>query len=426
MKLDLLLQFLLRIVRVGAALFAIAFLALGSWLALGEPTGFDHGMWASLTGSQDLFMRHNEVRMMLHGENPYRLLRDGWLEQRGLEVLGPGHHMDPDYFPSTLLPVWLMAWLPFEWVKALWLLASLGSIVLLVLVLRWCMDKEAPSPANQGLMVSFWICGVPASCLAMGQASLFSVALTLAAWRADHSGRPWLAGLLLALGVFKYALVWPLVLFLFILQWRWLCLLVGGGIHLVVHLAVCSHIKADPVSIFGDVLAGNANITGFSTPPTFSLPFRLWNQLFPHAHAPAAGGGVLLLIMVLAALGSLWMRRTKEDRHGLLLWIGVLLMVSVLTVPTRLYAHMFGLPVLLYACAPASRVQPWQRGLLIAAVLWLAHVPSGIDDLGLAAWVQTTLLAVFRLGMFSLAAGLGWLLLKSERTHASKAEALSH
>lgn len=422
---------LLRVMRVGAVVFALGFVGIGAFFALGEPKGFGNGMQNVLSGSQDLFMRHNEVRMLLLGENPYRLAHAGTLKERAVELLGPGHHMDPDYFPSTLLPVLLMAKLPFKTIKLLWLLINLGSLLLLVHTLRWFMGANRPSPATQMHMVCLWICGIPVwSCLAMGQASIFSVAFTLAAFRLDFNGRHWLAGLLLSLGVFKYALIWPLVLFLFVLQWRWRwrCLLIGGGIHLVVHWWLCDLIDANPVAIFAEVLSCNAKVFNFNSMLTFWMPFRSWNRMFPDLALPAHLLGVLLLLGMLGWLAWLWLRRKKDDRRNLLIWSAVLTLLAVLTVTSRIFAHMYALPVLLLACAPASAAfTPFQRGRLVAFVLYLSYVPSGVDDLGLPGLVLYWMRITFNLVLAALVVDLSWLLFRVERGdfQPTKAAALS-
>lgn len=406
-----------RVVLVGAVVFAAFFLCLAVVFASGEPQGFKGGVQMSLTGSQDLRMRHNEVRLMLRGENPYLMYRNGQPVPFGTELLAIGRDIDPDYFPSTLLSVLPMAWLSFDATKLLWLLVNLGSTILLVQTLRWMLGPERPAAATQALMICLWICGVPFwSSLAMGQASLFSMAFTLAAFRADTTGRHLLAGLLLALGVFKYALVWPLVLFLFILQWRWRCLLVGGGIHLVVHLALCRVMQANPVTIFADVLDGNSKVFHRDNLLTVWLPFRSWNRLFPEHPLPAQWLGALLLAALLAALVWLWLRRDKNDRRNLLVWVAVLTLLAVMSVNSRIFAHMYALPVLLLACAPAAGAfTPFQRGRLIAYVLYLGYVPSGADNLGLPAQVQQGMMFVFNIVLAALAFELGRHLLRTER-----------
>jgi|GEM_PF-5382989 len=416
---------LLRIIRVGAVLFAAAFLVVGAFFALSEPRGFHGNVRNALSGSQDLMLRHNEVRMLLMGENIYQTgpLRD--LKLRTESLLGPGQLVGADYFPSTLLPVLLIARLPFNTVKTLWLIISLGSLVLLVFTLRWMMAGRAPCNENQMLMTCLWICGIPFwSCLAMGQASIFSVALTLAAFRADCARRPLLAGVLLAFGVFKYALIWPLVLFFFIMQWRWRCLLVGGGIHMVVHLALCRIIHANPVTIFADVLSGNTKVFNYNSLLTVWMPFRSWNEMFPSLAVPAQLAGAMLLLMMLGGLLWLWLRRKRTDQHNLIRWTAVLLLLSLLTVSSRIFSHMYGLPVLWIACSPAQPSLSWfQRFRLIVLVLYLCYVPSGVDDLGLSEQVLQALRIGFNLVSAALAVDLGRLLLAGERSAAQPSRA---
>jgi hypothetical protein len=417
MKHDNPMTLLLRMVRVGAVVCAAAFLGTGVFFALGEPEDFSKNPFSVLTGSKDLLMRHNEVRMILQGENIYQMALDHTLERRALELLGPGHLLDPDYFPSTLLPVLLLAKFPFHVVKVAWLLVNLGSTILLIQTLRWMMGRSRPDAPDQALMVCLWICGIPFwTCLAMGQASIFSLAFSLAAFRADSAGRPLLAGLLLALGVFKYALIWPLVLFLFILRWRWRCLLVGGGVHLVVHLVLCRIIHANPVTIFADVLHGNEKVLHFSRMLTVWFPFRSWNRMFPDFMLPAQWLGALLLLTLLGGLAWLWLRRRPDDRGHWLVWLAALELLAVLTVSSRIFAHMYTLPVLLLACAPSSAVfTPFQRGRLIAYVLCLAYVPGGVDDAGLSASVMHLLHQLFNVVLAALVVETGLLLCRLER-----------
>lgn len=428
MKRSLFQPLLMRIIRVGAVLFATAFLGVGAFFALSEPRGFDGNVRNALSGSQDLLLRHNEVRMLLMGENIYQLDASKDLNLRTATLLGAGQLVGADYFPSTLLPVLLMAKLPFNAVKTLWLIISLGSLVLLVCTMRWMMAAGGPCNGDQMLMTCLWICGIPFwSCLAMGQASIFSVALTLAAFRADCAQRPLLAGVLLAFGVFKYALIWPLVLFFFIMQWRWYCLLVGGGIHVGVHLVLCRIINANPITIFADVLSGNTRVFNKDSLLTVWMPFRSWNVMFPNLAVPAQLSGAMLLLLMLGGLLWLWLRRKKTDHHNLIRWTAVLLLLSLLAVSSRIFSHMYGLPVLWIACSPAHPSLSWfQRSRLITLVLYLCYVPSGVDDLGVSEQVLQALRIVFNLVLAALAVDLGRLLLAGERSAAqpSKTAAL--
>lgn len=419
---------LLRMIRMETMAAAIVFLGVGVFFALSEPRGFEGNVRNALSGSQDLLLRHNEVRMLLLGENIYQRTPGQGAELRAVERLGPGHLLGADYFPSTLLPVLPMAKLPFSAVKILWLIISLGSGVLLVFTLRWMMASFPPSNADQRLMLCLWVCGIPFwSCLAMGQASIFSVAFVLAAFRADRGGRYVLAGVMLAFGVFKYALIWPLVLFFFILQWRWRCLLVGGSIHLAVHLMLCRIIHANPVTIFADVLGGNTRVFNRSSLLTVWMPFRSWNEMFPNLAVPAHFLGATLLLSMLGGLVWLWLRREKNSDRNLMGWTAVLLLLSVLTINSRIFSHMYTLPVLWLACSPTHPSLPlFLRIRLVIWVLYLSYVPSGVDDIGLSESVLHVLRIMFNTVLAALAVDLGRLLLNYERSsvYPSKPAAL--
>jgi hypothetical protein len=398
-------------------------LSVGSWFALSEPKGFKGGIENVLSGSQDLLLRYNELSMILLGENPYRLANEGTHQARAAEMLGPGRLLDPDYFPSTLLPVLCLMWLPFSTAKGVWLALNLASVVLLALTVRWMMEPRLPSTGRQLVLISIWAASIPVwSCLAMGQATLFSLALTLAAFRADFQGRWLLAGLLLAFGVFKYAVVWPFVLFFFILQWRWRCLVTAGSIHVVVHLLLCRLMQADPVTIFAEVLGGNAKVFHRESLITIWTPFRAWNRHFPDLAVPVQVCGAVLLLLILGGLACLWLRRDRDSREGLVAWTAVLALLAVLVVTSRTFSHMYVLPALLLAGMPAPVpfvFTPFQRGCLVYFCLHLAAVPSGADDLGLPPDDVRRLMLLYNVFLTMLAFSLARLLLRMERGRAS-------
>ncbi len=233
--------------------------------------------------------------------------------------------------------------------------------------------------------------------------------------------------MLLAFGVFKYALIWPLVLFFFVLQWRWKCLLVGGGIHLGVHMVLCRIIHANPVTIFADVLGGNTRVFNQSSLLSVWMPFRSWNEMFPNLAVPAHFLGAVLLLSMLGGLVWLWLRREKTDHRNLVVWTAVLLLLAVLTINSRVFAHMYTLPVLWIACSPAHPSLPlFLRVRLVTWVLYLAYVPSGADALGLSEPVLHVLRIIFNTVFAALALDLGRLLLNWERSavHPIKAAAL--
>lgn len=305
--------------------------------------------------SYDLFKRYYEVRLMFHGENPYRLQVEDRLSQRASEVFGPDHQLDPDYFPSALLPILPVAAMPRQAAKVAWLLITLGSIVLLLKTLHWMMGQERPPPLQYALAVCLWIAGSPVWVgIGLGQNAIFSLALTLAAFRESFRGRDILAGGLLALGVFKYALVWPIVLFFFIFQGRWRCLLTAGGIHLAAHLLLCRIMGAHPVTVFADVLRGNSGVFHRNDVLTVWLPFRVLNERFPALGLPAQLLGAILLMALIAGLAWLWFRRHRDDECNLLAWTAALTLLAVFSVTLRIYTHVYALPVLLLAFVPIS------------------------------------------------------------------------
>ncbi|MBL9132319.1 MAG: DUF2029 domain-containing protein [Verrucomicrobiaceae bacterium] len=404
----------MRVLRVLVLLGAATSIVVGAIYALSAPRGFKNGGEDMLWGSQDHHLRYNEARLILHGENPYQLALEGRLKARAMEVLGTDH-LDPDYFPSTLLPVLLVCWLPFHVVQVLWFAANLFSMFLIYRAVCWMLEGCLPSANARLLAVCLWIYSYPVwGCLVMGQATLFSLAFTLTAFRMDIRGRPVVAGLLLALGVFKYPVVWPFVLFFFILQGRWRCLLTAGGLHLVVHLILCRIMQAHPVTIFADVLAGNGKVFNRSSLLTFWTPFRHWNTWFPDLAVPAQWLGALTLLAAVAWLARLWMRRPRDSREHLVVWTAVLAVLAVLTVYSRIYCHAYELPVLMLAGVSATSTLALRVRLVVLVLLlcqgYNSHL-AGMVPTVLVPWLHllsNTLL-------FLLALELGWLVFRLER-----------
>ncbi len=347
-----------------------AVLLLAGLLAAGS---LGRGIWNALVSPCDFQINYQTARLILHGENPYRLKLDGTLQARVRVVLGDQSEtpLDPDYFPSALLPVIPLTCLPWEIARVVWLGINLACGALLFVSLRGWLRDRAPPWDHLLLGIFVWLAGAPfRNSLGLGQNTIFAIAMLLASLRAADSARPALSGLLLALGLYKYPLVWPMVLFFYCLGPRRLALVWAAVIHLTVHLWLCGRMAADPVRIFGEVLRGNRDIFDRNETFTVWMPWRTLSGWLPPGSIPVNALAALTLVAVLALLIQAWNR--GHARQYPLAWFGLLGLLAMISVSSRPYALVFA-PAIWFSvvgphAVPASAGRRWR---IAGYVLWL-------------------------------------------------------
>lgn len=324
----------------------------------------------------DLRLRYQTARLMLAGENPYRVQAADDLSARARQALGGNvRDFEPDYLPSAMLPMLPLSVLPWNVAKFVWLLVNLASAVSLVLLARrWAGPAGIPQSLFW-LAVALWVGGTPfRNSLGIGQNTVFALVLTLAAFLLQERNRPILAGVLLALGLFKYAYIGLVVLFFIVLHHRWKTLLFAGMIHLLAHLMLCLRMNANPVSIIADVFQYNSRIFDRETTLTIWLPFRALAARFPEWNLPADALGAGVLAVMLAALLVVWQRRGLSPyEHA---WAFVLCMLATLVVTCRNYHLTFTFFGWLWIFSPAASVSGARmpRFLMAGAIIYLSFI----------------------------------------------------
>lgn len=351
------------------------------------------GVRHALNRSIDFQVNYYTSRMILLGENPYRLKLNGTLDDRARAILGDVPSLDPDYFPSAMLPVILLSFLPLEIAKAVWLLTNLacGAVFLFAL---WSPRSSVPPARHLALCLFVWVASTPfRNSLGVGQCVIFSVGLTFASIRAVDAGCSRLGGVLLALGVYKYALVWPVVLFFFCLAPRRIALAWAAAIHLCVHLTLCWRMHAHPIQVFAEAMRGSSDIFERNLMFTIWMPWRILAGRLGSWEVPATTLGALTLLGLLAILGRFWLQKRagREPRA----WFGLLCLLAVIAVSTRPYALAFTPAIWLCVAGPqALSTSEGRRWRIIAYILFLSIVQPltkffvhGISESTLILWL---------------------------------------
>ncbi len=353
----------------GAALIAMVSLAAGIRNAWQQPNDFR--------------LRYHTARLMLAGENPYRLHLAGELTPRAREVLGRNTDaLAPDYVPSAMLVMLPLALLPWTGAKLVWLCLNLAAAAGLVSLLRrWPAASSLPRSAFLAA-VCLWIAGTPyRNDLGLGQNCVYSLSLTLAALWCQQRNRVVIAGTLLALGLFKYYYVAPLVLFCFVLNRGWKTLLVAGLIHGAAHLLICWHIHAHPLGVFADVWQDNTRVFNRNAMLTAWLPFRTLADWFPQAPIPATLLGALTLATILGSLILFWRRQPRLTDYPA--WIFLLGLLSTLAVTAKNCHLAYFLCGWLWCFTlkdtPATHLP---RRLILAGLVYLTLIHRLLEALG--------------------------------------------
>jgi GT2 family glycosyltransferase len=363
-----------RLLSVNAWLASVAVVALIS-LAQGSRNAWDL--------SNDLRLRYQTARLMLAGENPHHIKATREITPGAGAIIGQDlRSFAPDYLPSAMLPMLPLALLSWGQARLVWLLTNLASALLLVGLLRRWPEVSAIPWRHFLIAVCLWIAGTPfRNNLGLGQNCVFALALTLAAASAQARGRCLLGGVLLALGLFKYAYVWPLVLFLFVLNRGWLTLLVAATLHGAAHLLLCGLMGAHPVGVLAQILPGNAYVFRHGKMLSVWMPYRTLATQFPSLHLPADVLGACALAALLAGLVLLWRRRRASLARSVG-WLFVLGLLSTLALTARDYDLSYCLAGWLWLCVvPATAATCWPRVALAGGLLYLTVIHRALEAL---------------------------------------------
>jgi hypothetical protein len=255
------------------ALLAVASLAWGSLHAIRK--------------SADLMRRAEEVALFVRGLDPYA---------------------DPDMtYPPTALPVFTPLVAPFDGrsLRIVWLV---GNLVALGFVLKSAVGDRCRSWGRETRLA---FCGVVAASkparltIGMGQYSLIPLALTLAAVQRAGQGRPWSAGLALAIALAKPTMVLP-VLGLFAVRRWWKALLVAAAVQGICLGAVSAWLGVGPEQLIREWVgrASGQQAAGLIDAP--SVLARIAPEV-------AEQGGLVSLVVLVTAFAVLYAGRHRSD-----------------------------------------------------------------------------------------------------------------
>ena len=297
-----------------------------------------YGIYGGLTGAGDFEGRYVSTRSILEGVDPYRVDLDA---ERTPSQIRRG----ADYLPSALLPMLVLTFLPLQAARFVWLLISLACAGVLLrqsLALEPLRTSRIAGLGATGLAISLWLSGSAFSNhLQLGQNCLFSLAFGLAAVKAARKQHHYWGGFLLALALFKYAYIWPVLMVVY-LDRAWKTLVFAGIIHLVVHLALCHWMSVGPIDVLGEVLQLNSRIFRRNETLTFWLPWRFFSSFVPVGSTAANILGAVTFLLFTALAGFAWRRdQTHGNDAG---WILVFGNLSTLAVASKGYQLVYFLP----------------------------------------------------------------------------------
>lgn len=294
---------------------AVAFISLSVLAAL----SFFRASQKSLKDdapSNDLGRRWLTVNTILEGENPYQMRLTGDLSDhvKGLLQENPTMKLEPDYFPSALLPIIPFSFMMLYDAGKAWIIMNLICTFLLVLASFRMFVRERTWMVY--LVVLLLLSGTPLrATITNGQMTTVALTFFILALFADRKNEGVLAGVFLALSLLKYALTGPLVLILFVFKRRWKALGVCVGIHVTMHMWMCSLMKVNPLTVIGETLECNAYLTNYVN---FDICFDIWT-FFNRIDGITGWGtvckymaGIILLVVIIWVATIL--RRDKEGK----------------------------------------------------------------------------------------------------------------
>lgn len=220
----------LPLLAVPLALLALASLARGVQNGLGL---------SGTSRSLDLAPYWLGGRLLLSGVNPYRAAVDGTLWRQlpaDIAAIRPGFGAIPANAPLQMLLMAPLAQMDWSATRAVVVAFNLAAAIAVPLL---AIDLMANRPGRDRILLLallFWAQLPTRNVIANGQTSLIVLAGSLLAVRWS-AARPYLAGAALAVGLLKYSLTLPLILW-FLALGLWIPVLIAGGLHLAAALVM--------------------------------------------------------------------------------------------------------------------------------------------------------------------------------------------
>ncbi len=287
----------------------------------------------------------------------------------------PYHH--PPFEGLIFLP---LAMLPYGWAFAIWDLVNLVLLTCVVLLLRRSVAALRLIPAWELILGSFAFFPVFV-CFLQGQDSILQLLLCTAGFLALEKGSDVAAGCWLALALFKFQFIVPLVLLLVL--WKRSRVLIGfvpvlmGLVMVSAGLVGWRELALYPAY----VLRGSQAPVFGAVPPQLMANLRGLAMGWPSISAPLGGAVVLTSSAVLFVLAAKWGRKHAQPEK-LALQFSLAVAVSLL-VGLHTNAHDFcllALPAILTAdyCFRLLRNQPRRRLELLLPLLPILVSPLWI------------------------------------------------
>lgn len=233
------------------------------------------------------------ANLLLHGENPYAYYFAGRLHD--------GVIVDATQAPSSIILLAPWALLPRLTANKVWVFSNLlFAVGMLLIVWRvWFRDFRLEEKKLLFLVFALLVfLGTPCrNAIGNGQHVLFSLFFWLAAYWAAESRKPWIAGLLMSVGLMKYAATAPLCL-IFLFRREWVSIAVCAAIHLMLSAGLGIYVGESPIVMICQSCQIGVRLAlakGLADPASLAAFLG-----FSHLQAWATAGYVLYGLLALA------------------------------------------------------------------------------------------------------------------------------
>lgn len=290
-----------------------------------------YGCRNALLSSKDFVSHWATNKIILNGENPYQMSLQHSYSPYSRKLLEneKTEFIDVQYFPSArlfMIPYSLMSL--DDAIKA-WLISNIIFTLILLYVIYIFLRDSGITNQNFLLVSLLFLSGTPfRGTLGNGQLSIAAFSFFFLSLYFTRKENFFLGGIFLALSLVKYSLILPFILFFFIFEKKWVPIIICFLIHFISHLWVCYTIKADPISIFSDILKLNSSlVVNFSSYDTFSL-LRFVGRYF-NCGSLSNYLSVIFTLFLLFVVSFLWFKKRKNEIDiNMLSIISVFLMLS--------------------------------------------------------------------------------------------------
>lgn len=327
----------------------------------------------AIDGGADLAHLYAASVLWLDGGNPYDGAQCVQAMQQA-EHPKPGHVANGSFYPpptiAALSPLGLMGW---DAARLVWLVINLGCCAVLVWALAGWLKLEPATTRGLLALLIVVAWGPVMTVLSLGQLSIAAAACVFAGLILLDRDKPWLAGVLIAVGCLIKPQLGLGFLLLVAFRRDWLAMGVA-----VVLIAVVSGVGIGRLMMtapdWSSQMANNIardQAPGKVLDASLAGPFRYQlSDLRPLLHLILPGAWVnlsALLVVALLAAAALWkLMRIGLHRHALLAMSGVGLLV-LLPVYHRWYDAVLLLPLL--ALVVNSLMHDRRDGLMLIIAL---------------------------------------------------------